>query len=57
MFEYEMFQARAQELHRAAAQDRRVRKALSGRREARRQARAEAGGSKAGVAASAGRAA
>ncbi|MEU8135827.1 hypothetical protein [Streptodolium elevatio] len=57
MFEYEMFQARAQELHRAAAHDRRVRKALLGRREARRQARAEAGGGKVGVAAAAGHAA
>ncbi|WP_436771203.1 hypothetical protein [Yinghuangia sp. YIM S09857] len=42
MFEYEMFQAREQELHRAAAHDRQVRRALRSRREARRQAAAVA---------------
>lgn len=45
MLEYELFQARQQELHRAASQDREVRRALRGRREARRQARAAEGGS------------
>ncbi|MCF2528624.1 hypothetical protein [Yinghuangia soli] len=45
MLEYEMFQARAQELHAAAAQERRVRFALRNRREARRQERAAAGAS------------
>ncbi|NUU25475.1 MAG: hypothetical protein HOV68_28805 [Streptomycetaceae bacterium] len=40
MLEYDMYQVRAQELHRAAAHERKVRQALRSRREARRLERA-----------------
>lgn len=41
MYDYETFQARAQELHRVAAHERLVGQALRRRREARRQAAAD----------------
>ncbi|MDI2129353.1 hypothetical protein [Yinghuangia seranimata] len=42
MVQYELFQIRQQEMHRAAAHERLVARALRARREARRQERAAA---------------